>query len=154
MTSLFATEPDFATGLLAEAGEAGIAQFVVGALITDEAGRVLLLRRRPDDFLDGLWELPGGGVEPGEGLEDALRREVLEETGLTVTGVTGYVGSFDYSSDNNLTTRQFTPFDPLETARRPEKHEPIVLTEHDDSTWADLTELPTVSNETRELLAH
>ncbi|MFG3054222.1 NUDIX hydrolase [Kitasatospora sp. NPDC048239] len=144
--SLFATEPDFVPGLLAEAENAGIGQFVVGALITDEVGRVLLLRRRPEDFLGGLWELPGGGVEPGEHLEQALNREVMEETGLTLTEVTGYVGTFDYSSDNGQMTRQFT------FAVTVEKHEPIVLTEHDDSTWADRSDLPTVSDETRALL--
>ncbi|MDH6128848.1 NUDIX domain-containing protein [Kitasatospora sp. GP82] len=146
MTSLFATEPDFVPGLLAEAEQAGIGQFVVGALITDESGRVLLLRRKPEDFLGGLWELPGGGVDPGEHLQEALSREVMEETGLTVIRVTGYVGTFDYSSDNGLMTRQFT------FAVTVEKHDPIVLTEHDDSTWADRGELPTVSDETRALL--
>ncbi|NEE45902.1 NUDIX hydrolase, partial [Streptomyces sp. SID8455] len=73
--------------LLAEARRDGIEKYVVGALITDEDSRVLLLRRRGDDFLGGLWELPSGGVGPGERLVDALCREVLEETGLTVTGV-------------------------------------------------------------------
>ncbi|MDH6113671.1 8-oxo-dGTP diphosphatase [Kitasatospora sp. MAP12-15] len=146
--SLFTTEPDLVPGLLAEAKQAGIGQFVVGALVADEAGRVLLLRRKPDDFLGGLWELPGGGVEPGEHLGEALSREITEETGLTLAEVTGYVGAFDYSSDNGLMTRQFT------FTVTVEKHEPVILTEHDDSTWADRSELPNVSDETRALLIH
>ncbi|MFJ4825420.1 NUDIX hydrolase [Streptomyces bacillaris] len=131
--------------LLTGARRDGIEKYVVGALVTDQEGRVLLLRRRADDFLGGLWELPSGGVEPGEGLEDALRREVLEETGLTVTGVTGHAGSFDYTSRSGRRTRQFT----FAVTVAP----PVTLTEHDDFTWADRDhELPAVSDETRALL--
>ncbi|MFW3461276.1 NUDIX hydrolase [Streptomyces microflavus] len=136
-----------AESLLAEARRDGIGKYVVGALITDEDGRVLLLRRRPDDFLGGLWELPGGGVEPGERLVDALCREVLEETGLTVTGVTGHAGTFDYASRSGLRTRQFT------FAVTVGATGPVALTEHDDSAWADRGGLPAVSDETRALLA-
>lgn len=55
----------------------------VGALIFED-DRVLLIERGQPP-LDGYWSLPGGGVETGERLEDALVREVLEETGLHVT---------------------------------------------------------------------
>ena len=49
------------------------------------AGRVLLLHRRDDLVLvPGLWDMPGGGVEVGDSLEDSLIREVREETGFVV----------------------------------------------------------------------
>ena len=44
----------------------------------------LLLVERANEPLKGYWSLPGGIVEAGEKLEDAIRREVLEETGLEV----------------------------------------------------------------------
>lgn len=50
------------------------------AIIRDRAGRVLLQKR--SDY--GNWGLPGGGMEPGEAIENTMIREVYEETGLVV----------------------------------------------------------------------
>ena len=52
---------------------------VVAGLIRDEQGRYLITRRRTGSHLAGMWEFPGGKREPGESLEDALRRELTEE---------------------------------------------------------------------------
>jgi 8-oxo-dGTP diphosphatase len=55
----------------------------VGAVVTDDRGRLLLIKRGHEPGA-GLWSLPGGRVEPGETDAEALVREMLEETGLTV----------------------------------------------------------------------
>src|SRR5436853_2588161 len=65
-----------------KAGSAGSSarfRIAVSALIFDE-GRVLLAHRSDIDW----WNLPGGGMEVGETVEEALQREVREETGLEV----------------------------------------------------------------------
>jgi len=54
----------------------------VGALIFED-GKVLLVERAKEP-LKGFWSIPGGIVETGEKLEEAIRREVREETGLEV----------------------------------------------------------------------
>lgn len=57
-------------------------EIVLGVVLRD--GRFLLQPRRGDAGLAGVWELPGGKVEPGEPHAAALVREVDEETGLSV----------------------------------------------------------------------
>ncbi len=52
----------------------------VAAVIRDDQGRILFQEKTSGEG----WSLPAGGIEPGESPEEAIRREVLEETGLTV----------------------------------------------------------------------
>ncbi len=59
--------------------------FVVAAVIRNSLGQVLLARRPTSHpIAGGLWEFPGGKVEPGEKPEDALIREIQEELGVTI----------------------------------------------------------------------
>jgi 8-oxo-dGTP diphosphatase len=55
---------------------------VAACALVDRDGRVLLAQRPEGKQLAGLWEFPGGKVEPGEAPEDALIRELEEELGI------------------------------------------------------------------------
>lgn len=57
---------------------------VVAGLILDEAGHLLACKRPEGKHLGGKWEFPGGKIEPGEGPEGALIRELEEELGIRV----------------------------------------------------------------------
>ncbi len=58
--------------------------WVAAAALIDPASRVLLQRRPNGRHHGGLWEFPGGKVEPGEGPVSAVIREIGEELGLTI----------------------------------------------------------------------
>lgn len=57
---------------------------MAAAALIEPGGRVLITQRPQHKQLGGLWEFPGGKVEPGEAPEDALIRELKEELDLTV----------------------------------------------------------------------
>jgi 8-oxo-dGTP diphosphatase len=56
----------------------------VAAGLVHRDGRYLIARRSPGVHLAGFWEFPGGKREPGETLEDCLRRELFEELGIHI----------------------------------------------------------------------
>lgn len=108
---------------------------IVGAAILDSLEsptRLLAARRSAPEPLAGLWEFPGGKVEPGEGCEDGLRREILEELGVHVELGTEVVGPID----------QGWPLNDAAAMRvwnvRIVGGEPRPLEDHDELRWVDL----------------
>lgn len=54
------------------------------AVIQGQDGQILIDRRRQEGLLGGLWEFPGGKVEPGETIEACIQREIKEELGIEI----------------------------------------------------------------------
>jgi len=106
-----------------------------GAVIVREGKVLMLLRSDACRNNRGLWTIPGGMVELSEGLEDAVRREVREETGLRVTHA-GFLCVSDRVFDDehwvSILYRCETEGEPSNT--EPEKHRQIA--------WQDLDDLP------------
>jgi len=106
---------------------------VVGAAIVVDQ-KVLAARRAGPPAVAGLWELPGGKVEPGETDEQALRRELAEELGIEAV-VAGRIGrDIDLGDNSVLRCYQVEPAE----GGRPEP------TEHDALRWLGARDLDTV----------
>lgn len=69
------------------------ARIVVAGAVYDD-GRLLAARRSAPPELAGRWELPGGKLEPGESVEDALVRELREELGIVAAPVARVPGAW------------------------------------------------------------
>ncbi len=61
-----------------------ISREIVGAFIFSRDGMILLGKNKPGGVYEGLWTIPGGGVEEGENTLTALKREIAEEVGLDI----------------------------------------------------------------------
>lgn len=106
----------------------------VGAIVRDDAGRLLLVRRA-NPPAQGLWSIPGGRVEAGEAAHDAVVRELVEETGLHGT-VQREVGTVERAAPGGGTyvIRDFLV--QVETADAP-----IAGDDAADAAWFTRTEL-------------
>jgi 8-oxo-dGTP diphosphatase len=54
------------------------------AVIWNDQGQILIDRRRPEGVMGGLWEFPGGKIEPGETVEECIKREIYEELAIEI----------------------------------------------------------------------
>ena len=74
-----------------------ILQVGVKALIKNDKGQYLFLRRseRMEAETEPHWDIPGGRIDPTERLEQALAREIAEETNLTLSGVPQLIAAQD-----------------------------------------------------------
>ena len=121
-------------------------RIIVNALLL-QGGNVLLARRSPKrKAYPGLWSFPGGHVEAGETLEEALIRETAEEVGI-VPGAYSALGTIaDPNAPATYHMFGVTSW----------KGEPAILDdEHTELTWFDLTEassLPDLALEAYRLL--
>ncbi|MCG5469409.1 NUDIX domain-containing protein [Micromonospora sp. LAH09] len=79
-----------------------------GALIVDRDGRIFFQRRSPHRRLfPNCWDIVGGHLDPGENIDQALRREITEETGWVLSHVLGQVGEYRYVGDDDLTRIEY-----------------------------------------------
>ena len=117
--------------LVEKAKNEKVEKLSVGAAIINNQGHVLMLKRKADDFMPNIFELPGGGLEKDESLLDALKREVKEETGCAIKEVKKYITHIDFPSSSGLRTRRFNFLIELQ--------EPISvrLSEHSQYIWID-----------------
>ncbi|MDP3992974.1 MAG: NUDIX domain-containing protein [bacterium] len=123
---------------------------VAGIIVADY--KLLLLQRGADErVFPGLWELPSGKKEIGETTKEALKREILEETGLTVEPGS-VVDVFDYKVEKPDEIRETVQINFM-TKLVGKKH-PSISKEHQNYAWVDKTDLVKfdLSNETRQVI--
>lgn len=107
---------------------------VVGAVVVD-GGKILAAQRSEKMSLPGMWEFPGGKIEPGETPRVALVREMQEEL-LCSVEIGDQVASTRYEYDFGFVT--LTTFYATLTDGEPE------LTEHSEIRWIDAADLNSV----------
>lgn len=111
-----------------EAKKDNVEKIVVGALIFKDK-KILVVRRSVNEFLPGLIEIPSGKVDKGESIDEALIREVKEETNLDVIKIKNYVGNFDYQSQSGKKSRQLNFIAQVEgsISLNPKEHDAFFL---------------------------
>ena len=135
--------------LLRKGKEEGIIKNVVGAVIENEQGKILIMSRKLDDFMGGIDELPSGNMKEGEDIITSLAREVKEETNCYMKKILYYIDSFDYKSSSGKKARQYN------FAVKVECTNDIALTEHDSYSWESTEEIfknPKITQEVKKIV--
>ena len=115
----------------------------VAAVVFDPKNRVLLVRRGKDPG-KGAWGIPGGAVELGEDLEAALRRELMEETGIEVDPLEIITVFDSVSRDNGGRIRyHYVIVEYLCRADDQKDQQPAASDDVDRAMWVGLDEAKT-----------
>jgi 8-oxo-dGTP diphosphatase len=109
-------------------------EVAVGAIVV--ADGAMLMVQRGQGMARGLWSVPGGRVEAGEYLSDALKREVREETAIEIE-VGELAGIFEVIGE-----RHYVILDYLATVGA--RADPVSGTDAADARWVRLEEIPSL----------
>ena len=126
---------DFFEDLEKKGKKDGIMKRIAGGIISNENNEILFLKRKSDDFMGGILELPSGNVEEKETIDQGLVREVKEETGLEINKIGIFIIYFLYLSRSGKKSRQYN-FEAIV-----KKSDNIFLTEHDEYRWLSYEEI-------------
>lgn len=110
-------------------------QVGVKVLLQNPDGKYLLMRRSEEKYGSTKWDIPGGRIDSGSPLADNLAREVMEETGLTMTSIPRLVGAQDIFTKDGL--RHVVRITYAGTA----DGDPTLSEEHTESRWVTDEEL-------------
>jgi len=106
---------------------------VVAAIIEDDAGLILCAKRGSWKDAPGKWEFPGGKPNPGESLEDAIKREIFEELGVEIRPLSVFDRSTTKVGGNEIDLVCF--------AAELVDQKPSSSTDHSELAWLKQTEL-------------
>ena len=105
---------------------------VAAAIIENEKGQILIARRGPGKSLAGMWEFPGGKLEPGESPEACLKRELQEEMRIAIEPYERFaVNEHDYGTVRIRLIAYRAAF----------VGGAVTLVDHDEYRWAEPSEL-------------
>jgi 8-oxo-dGTP diphosphatase len=104
-------------------------RFSVHAVITNNEGKLLLLKQT---YTHKGWGLPGGGVEPGETIHEAIKRECYEELGLHII-ITAFTGLYYHKTYNSQVG--------IFRCELPDGANISLSSEHSEYKWFDISEL-------------
>ena len=93
--------------LITQAQNDGIQRLNVAAVLFDDQGKMLITQRSiTKKYLPNVWHIPGGQIDEGETVEEALKREVKEELDLQITEIMADTGVVhDYAGHGDLKSR-------------------------------------------------
>lgn len=134
---------DFMSYLLEKGKEEGIIKNVVGGIVVKD-NKFLILKRKSDDFMGGILEIPSGNMENGEDITTSIIREVKEETHLDVTNISKFINTFDYISGSGKSARQYNFLVEVNDNN-------IELSEHDEYKWMSIEQVNNNSSITDEV---